>query len=146
MLGKNLFVLILCAAALNFGCQSSESTNKNVSLSANSNASANVSPDFSGTPSIMTNSAPGISSNPQSGNLNMSNLSTPIPGITDTKNDGRPLPKNTPPIPGIPSEAELKRQMNTPISNSKITERKPPVAEPNPPVGPMYKPRRNNKP
>lgn len=145
MLKKTLFALFLCAVALNSACQSGESANKNAVVSSNSNASANIPPGFSGTPSIMTNSMPGIP-DPKSANLDVSNSTAPIPGITDTKNAGKPLPKSTPPIPGIPSEAELKRQMNRTITNSKVMERKPPLSEVNSPVGPMYRPRKNVRP
>lgn len=129
---KLLFLLILCSLIFNSACQSSETTNKNAALSVNANAAANIPPEFSGTPSLVTNSTPGIP-DPKSANLSVSNPAQPIPGITDSKNNRKPLPKNTPPIPGIPSEAELRRQMNTPISNSKIMERKPPIREPKSP-------------
>lgn len=143
---KKLSAFFVCAAVLGSACQSAQTVNKNaVSVTeSNSASAANIPPEFSGTPSIMTNSAPGI--NPNAANLAVSNSTKPIPGITDSKNNGKPLPKNTPPIPGIPSEAELKREMNTPITNSKAMEAKPPTGEVNTPVGPMARPRGNRKP
>lgn len=151
---KKSFAVFICAAALSSACQSTGTTNKNNAVapsvntnsSANTSSSANLPPEFSGTPSIMTNSVPGIPVDAKSATINISNATTPIPGITAAKNNGKPLPKNTPPIPGIPSEAELKRQMNTRITNSKVMERKPPVGDVNAPAGPMARPRGNQKP
>ena len=157
---KKSFAVFICAAAFGSACQSTETTNKNngatsaanVSSPANTSSTANLPPEFSGTPSVMTNSAPGIPADAKSATINISNATTPIPGITDVKNNGKPQPKNTPPILGIPSEAELKRQMNTRITNSKVMERKPPVGEVNAPAGaiapagPMARPRGNQKP
>lgn len=142
---KKLFLPVFLAGFLCLACQSNESAGSNNTAAAvpNSNTSANIPPEFSGTPTVMTTSVPGIPL-PSPANQNTSNSAIPIPGISDSKTAGKPMPKNTPPIPGIPTEAELKKQMNTRISNSKIMETKPPIREPD--SAPVNKPRKNDKP
>lgn len=143
MLKKTLFILFSSFAALSLGCQSIDKTNTNsvIKITNGANTSGDIPPEFSGNKITETtnSSAPVLS--------NLSKGTTPTPGIPDPATIGKtPQPKNTPKIPGIPSEEELKRQMNTPASNSKITERKPPVSETNSTKSPTDRPRKVRKP
>jgi len=107
-----------------------ETANGNANSAMNTN-NANLPPGFSASPIPITNSStPGIP-DANSGNMNkVQNGATPIPGIPDQKNLGKPLPKGTTPTPGIPDEKTRKEQMNNLSGNSK-TEQKPPQTKSN---------------
>lgn len=134
MLKKTLFVLFSGAVLLlGAACQTAEKTNVNTAAivaptaaAANANiAPANVPPEFSGKEIPAADITPPVMNN-------LPNGATPAPGIPDPATVGKTAqPKNTPKIPGIPSQEELRKQMNAPVGNSKITERKPPVTESN---------------
>ncbi len=119
MLKRILFVLTFCLFAVSFACSSPETTNANADngSAASKVDSANIPPEFSTNSVLLSaNSAPGI----DPANANKVPLEN-IPGIPDTTKTGKtPQPKNTPPIPGIPDEATLKKQMNTPIKDMNV--------------------------
>jgi len=141
---RNTFLILISAAAIiGSACQSVENTNANA-VNKSAAATTNVPPEFSGK---ITNQAADPNA-PQPSVLQRG--ATPIPGIPsdeELRKQRTAQPKKTPPIPGIPSEEELKRQMNTPISNSRFMDRKPPEAEPNSNAqSPTKKPQKVRKP
>ncbi len=144
MLKRILLVLTFYLFAVSFGCSSTETTNVNVGngSAANKVDSANIPPEFStNSVPLSTNSAPGI--DPANANkVPMGN----IPGIPDTTKIGKtPQPKNTPPIPGIPDEKTIKKQMNTPIKDMNVVNN-PPKSQTEVNNRPTEKPRGNRQP
>jgi hypothetical protein len=144
MLKRILFVLTFCLSAVSFGCSSTETTNVNGTngSAANKVDSANIPPEFS------TNSLP-LSANSASGidpaNANIAPTGN-IAGIPDTTKAGKtPQPKNTPPIPGIPDEKTIKKQMNTPIKDMNVVNN-PPKSQTDVNNRPTEKPRANRQP
>lgn len=137
---RNTFTILIVAAALSgAACQSVGDANTNA-VNKSTVTVTNPPPGFSGN---VTNAA----ADPNAPKPTvMQKGATPIPGIpseAELKKQLAPQTKKTPPIPGIPSEEELKRQMNTPVSNQKIQESKPPVAVSNSNVqSPTERPRR----
>jgi len=121
MLRNFLFILMCLSLAANQGCSSSETPNTNSAESANRIDPANIPPEFSSTP-INANGAsiPGIPNPNDANKVPTGN----IPGISDA-NKKTPQPKKTPPIPGIPSQEEIKRQMNTPLQDVNIVNNPP---------------------
>ncbi len=144
MLKRILFVLTVCLFAVSFACSSTETTNINAGngSAANKVDSANIPPEFStNSVPLSANSAPGIDPT----NSNKVPLEN-IPGISDTTKTGKtPKPKNTPPIPGIPDEATLKKQINTPIKDMNVVNN-PPKSQSDVNNRPAEKPRGNRKP
>lgn len=124
-----LISISLAAAALSgAACQSTEKTPANAANKSAAATVTNAPPEFSGKAANVANdpNAPKATT--------VERGATPIPGIPtdeELKKQQSAKPKKTPPIPGIPSEEELKRQMNTPISNQRINETKPPLYESN---------------
>ena len=119
MIRKFLFIFMCFAVALNFACSSTETANTNSAnvSSANQIDSTNMPPGFSGSPVPMSaNATPGI---PDPANANKVPLEN-IPGIDPNKIGKTPQPKNTPPIPGIPDQETLKKQLNTPIKDVNV--------------------------
>ena len=145
MLKRILFVLTFCLFAVSFACSSTETTNVNAGHggAANKVDSANIPPEFStNSVPLSANSAPGI---PDPANANKVPTGN-IPGIPDTTKTGKtPQPKNTPPIPGIPNEATLKKQMNTPIKDMNVVNN-PPKSQSDVNNRPAEKPRGNRQP
>ncbi len=144
MLKRILFVLTFCLSAVSFGCSSTETINVNGTngSAANKVDSANIPPEFS------TNSLP-LSANSASGidpaNANIAPTGN-IAGIPDTTKAGKtPQPKNTPPIPGIPDEKTIKKQMNTPIKDMNVVNN-PPKSQTDVNNRPTEKPRANRQP
>ena len=118
-----LCVLGLLLLSLNSACTTAESPAANaVSSDANSvkiiNA-ADLPPGFSTSPVPMTGSTPGI---PGPNDVNANKIPAGgIPGIPDPSKIGKtPQPKVTPPIPGIPDQETIKRQMNTPLKDVNV--------------------------
>jgi hypothetical protein len=144
MLKRILFVLTFCLFTVSFACSSTETTNVNAGngSAANKVDSTNIPPEFStNSVPLSANSAPGI--DPANANkVPMEN----IPGIPDTTKTGKtPQPKNTPRIPGIPDEATLKKQMNTPIKDMNVVNN-PPKSQSDVNNRPAEKPRGNRQP
>jgi len=144
MLKRILFVLVFCLSAVSFACTSMETTNSNSRIggAANKIDSTNIPPEFSANsvPSS-ANSAPGI----DPANANKVPIEN-IPGIPNTTKSGKaPQPKNTPPIPGIPDEKTLKKQMNTPIKDMNVVNN-PPQNQTDANNRPAEKPRGNRQP
>jgi hypothetical protein len=144
MLKRILFVLTFCLSAVSFACSSTETTNVNVGngSAANKVDSANIPPEFStNSLPLSANSAPGI----DPANANIAPTGN-IPGIPDTTKTGKtPQPKNTPPIPGIPDEKTIKKQMNTPIKDMNVVNN-PPKSQTDVNNRPAEKPRGNRQP
>ncbi len=110
-----LSLCIVAAVFFNFACQSAETTNSNTAVvvnSANAKSQTNVPPEFSGSPITVNANAPGFPA-----------------AIANSFNAN--VPRGTTPTPGIPSQEVLRKQMNTPLGNSKLMDRKPPVVESN---------------
>lgn len=127
MLRKLLFVLMCSSLAASFACTTAQTPNANSSTVGTNNQvnAANLPPGFS-TNSIplSANSTPGIP-NPNDANANKIATGN-IPGIPDPSKIGKtPQPKNTPPIPGIPDQETIKRQMNTPIKDANVVNNPP---------------------
>ena len=122
MLKKSLFALLSFSVAVNMACTTTETTNVNANNTGTANQinPANLPPGFStNTIPLSTNATPGIP-NPNDANANKI-PSGNIPGIPDPNKIGKtPQPKNTPPIPGIPDQETIKRQMNTPIKDVNV--------------------------
>lgn len=144
---RNTFLILVSIAAI-FGsaCRSVENANANVvNKSAAAVETTNVPPEFSGK---ITNEQAADPNAPKATAIERG--ATPIPGIPseeELKKQMSAQPKNTPPIPGIPSEAELRKQMNTPISNGKIKDMKPPTLDVNANAqGATERPRKNRTP
>ncbi len=115
---KKTLLLSLCTVAatfFNFACQSAEKTNGNTAIvvnSANAKSQTNVPPEFSGSPLTVNANAPGFpAASANSFNANVRKGATPTPGI--------------------PSQEVLRKQMNTPLGNSKMIDKKSPVSESN---------------
>ncbi len=122
MLRKFLVVSISCFSAFSFACSSSETTvNTNAPTvnAANRVDAANMPPGITTVP-MNVNSAPGVSDQANANKVNLEN----VPGIPDP-NKKTPVPKITPPIPGIPDQETLKKQMNTPIKDANIVNNPP---------------------
>jgi hypothetical protein len=144
MIKRILYVLTLCLFACSFACSSTETTNVNAGngTAASKVDSANIPPEFStNSVSLSANSAPGIDP------ANANKVPTGnIPGIPDTTKTGKtPQSKNTPPIPGIPDEATLKKQINTPITDMNVVNN-PPKSQSDVNNRPAEKPRGNRQP
>ena len=121
MLKNFLFVLICFSLAGNLACSTAESPPANaVTANAANLDPANLPPGFSTSPiPLGTHSTPGIPG-PNDANANAAPAGN-IPGIPDTNKMGKtPQPKNTPPIPGIPDEETIRRQMNTPLKDVNV--------------------------
>lgn len=119
-----LFILALFTLSLVSACSTAESPKTNANtVGANGIQNINAEdlpPGFSTSPVPMSaNSTPGI---PGPNDVNANKVPTGnIPGIPDTNKMGRtPQPKNTPPIPGIPDQETIKRQMNTPLKDVNV--------------------------
>lgn len=127
-------------------CQTVERANTNGANQAN--VQANMPPGISPGPVMTINNSESGNSDPNAPKATiLQKGATPIPGIPDPTPVGKtPTPKKTPKIPGIPSEEELKREMNTPITDRSIMERKPPVMESNSSNTQANKPRTVRKP
>lgn len=128
-----LFVLTLSLLALNSACATAESPTTNANTTgANGVRNINASelpPGFSTNTVPINGSTPGIP-NPNDPNANKVPTGN-IPGIPDPSKIGKtPQPKNTPPIAGIPDEATIKKQMNTPLQDVNIVNN-PSKAQPN---------------
>ena len=121
MLRIFLFTLVCFSLATNLACSTTEAPNTNSVGTANRIDPANIPPEFSSTP-INANGAsiPGITDPNNANKVPTGN----IPGIPDP-NKKTPQPKNTPPIPGIPSEEEIRRQMNTPLQDVNVVNNPP---------------------
>jgi len=121
MLKIFLFTLACFSLAASLACTTTEMPNANSVGTANRIDPASIPPEFSSTPiNVNGNSIPGITDTNQANKMPTGN----IPGIPDP-NKKTPQPKNTPPIKGIPSEAEIKRQMNTPLQDVNIVNNPP---------------------
>ena len=118
MMKKFLLGLAGTALAANMACSTADTPNANTAVNANRIDSANIPPEFSTSPLPTNENIPGIP-NPNDANANKIPAGN-VPGIPDTNKAKTPQAKNTPPIPGIPSEAEIKRQMNTPLQDVNI--------------------------
>jgi len=145
MLKKILFVLICFSLAGNLACSTAESppANANIVNAVNLDPT-NLPPGFSTSPiPLDANSTPGI---PGPNDANVNSVPTGnIPGIPDTNKMGKtPQPKNTPPIPGIPDQETIKRQMNTPLKDANIVNN-PPKGQSNANDRPAAKPRGNTR-
>ncbi len=141
-----LLVLSLFSLSLNAACTTAESPATNaVSPDANSvkiiNA-ADLPPGFSTNPVPMSaNSTPGIPGPNDVNKIPSGN----IPGIPDANKMGKnPQTKKTPPIPGIPDQETIKKQMNTPLQDVNIVNN-PPKSTSDANNQPMPKPRGNNR-
>lgn len=143
MFRKAFFVLFSCASLFNTACQTVEKVNTNTARS--SNIQANLPPGISASPIITITNSSSANADPNApkGTI-LQKGATPIPGIPDPATR-TPQPKNTPKIPGIPSEEELKRQATTPANRS-IMERKPPAMESNSNISPIDRMRKVKKP
>jgi len=143
MLNRILFVLTFCLFTIGLACSTTETTNVNVGNGSTANKvdSANIPPEFSNNSVLSANSAPGIDP------ANANKVPTGnIPGIPDTGKIGKtPQPKNTPPIPGIPDEKTIKKQMNTPIKDMNVVNN-PPQNQSDVNNRPAEKPRGNRQP
>ena len=121
MLRKFLIVSISLFSLVGLACSSGGSTNMN---GVNANAAnrvdpANMPPGISTAP-LNVNSAPGISEQANANKINLEN----VPGIPDP-NKKTPVPKNTPPILGIPDQETIKKQMNTPLKDVNVVNNPP---------------------
>ncbi len=143
---KNLLFIFICfSLTVTLACSAAPTPNTNVSsVNAANLDPSNLPPGFSTNPVTMgTNSTPGIP-NPNDANANKIPTGN-IPGIPDTNKMGKtPQPKNTPPIPGIPDQETIKRQMNTPLKDANIVNN-PPKTTTNANNSPAEKPRGNTR-
>lgn len=143
---RNLFFGFICLSlTATLACSTAPTPNANVTgVNAANLDPANLPPGFSTSPVTMgTNSTPGIP-NPNDANANKIPTGN-IPGIPDTNKMGKtPQPKNTPPIPGIPDQETIKRQMNTPLKDANIVNN-PPKTTTNANNSPAEKPRGNTR-
>ena len=119
----HLLIFAFSIVSLSLSCTTAESptTNGNVvsgNVIKNINA-ADLPPGFSTSPVPMTGSTPGI---PGPNDVNANKIPAGgIPGIPDPSKIGKtPQPKVTPPIPGIPDQETIKRQMNTPLKDVNV--------------------------
>lgn len=121
---KNYLLFVaLFMMSLNSACTTAESPTTNANA-VGSNVIQNIDakdlpPGFSTSPVPMTGSTPGI---PDPNDANANKIPTGnIPGIPDTSKAGKtPQPKVTPPIPGIPDQETIRRQMNTPLKDVNV--------------------------
>ena len=120
---RHLFFTVLTAFA--FGAVSCTTVESPKTNSADANVLTNVNaadlpPGFSVKPVPMSaNATPGIP-NPNDAAANKMPTGN-IPGIPDTSKPGAtPQPRNTPPIPGIPDQETIKKQMNTPLKDVNV--------------------------
>ncbi len=127
MLMKLFFILLCFSAAANLACSTVQTPNANVANVSTSNQldPATLPPGFStNTIPLSANSTPGIP-NPNDANANKITTGN-IPGIPDPNKIGKtPQPKNTPPIPGIPDQETIRRQMNTTIKDVNVVNNPP---------------------
>ncbi|MCY7376464.1 MAG: hypothetical protein LH472_10895 [Pyrinomonadaceae bacterium] len=143
-----LFILTLFLLSLNSACATAESPSANANTIGangiqNMNA-ADLPPGFSTNAIPMSaNSTPGI---PGPNDANANKVPTGnIPGIPDTNKMGKnPQPKNTPPIPGIPDQETIKKQMNTPLQDVNIVNN-PPKGQSDANNQPANRPRGNSR-
>lgn len=125
-----LFVLTLSFLFLNAACTTAESPTTNANMMG-SNGIKNINvedlpPEFSTSPVPMSGSTPGIP-NPNDANANKVPIGN-ISGIPDPSRVGKtPQLKKTPPIPGIPDQETIKRQMNTPLQDVNIVNNPPKI-------------------
>ena len=126
MLKILLFTFVFVSLTANLACSTTEAPNANSAATANRIDPASIPPEFSGTPVTTNgNSIPGITNTNAANKMPTGN----IPGIPD-QSKKTPQPKNTPPIPGIPSEAEIKKQMNTPLKDVNVVNNPPKSQQP----------------
>ena len=128
MMKNFLFTLICFSLAATLACSTTETTTSVNTNNANTAVNldpANMPPGFSNSPVPMSaNSTPGIPG-PNDANANMVPTGN-IPGIPNTNQKGKtPQPKKTPPIPGIPDDETLRRQMNTPLKDVNVVNNPP---------------------
>ncbi len=146
---NHFFILALAAGLLSSACSTVESPATNTNDSGtntirNINA-ADLPPGFStNTVPIEANSVPGIP-NPNDANANKMPMDN-IPGIPNANKLGKtPQTKNTPPIPGIPDQETIKRQMNTPLKDVNIVNNPPKGQSSDANNQPMERPRGNSR-
>ncbi|MGI8786660.1 MAG: hypothetical protein ACR2HG_02710 [Pyrinomonadaceae bacterium] len=128
MLRKITLILISFLIAANLACSTTENANVNANNAGATNQTnpANVPPEFSTNTLPMNGGAtPGIP-NPNDPNANKVPTGN-IPGIPNNTNSlGKtPQPKKTPPIPGIPDDETIRRQMNTPLKDVNVVNNPP---------------------
>lgn len=124
---KKLLFLLLCTAAMSFACQPYAADDPNANANNGSSTTniaidpKNMPPGFGDTNVAIDpkNMPPGF------GNANMSIDPKNLPPGINPNAGKTPQPKNTPKIPGIPSEEEIKKQMKE-SSNMKAP---PPLSE-----------------
>lgn len=119
-----LYLIIVFLFSITSACSTVETPNENVNAATN----VNMPPEFSASPVPMSSLPPGIP-DPNS-NVNVQKGATPIPGIPEGKDLGKPIQKGATPIPGIPDEV-IK---NNPLNNSSVNSnsgKKPPKTESN---------------
>ncbi len=143
-----LFISALFLLALNAACSTVESPSANANTFGANGVqnfnSTDLPPGFSAnTVPINAGSVPGIP-NPNDPNSNKTPTGN-IPGIPDANKMGKtPQPKNTPPIPGIPDQETIKKQMNTPLNDVNVVNN-PPKSQTDANNEPGAKPRGNNR-
>ena len=122
------YLFILTLLALSSACSIAESPKTNVNA-VNANMVQNVNtadlpPGFSTAPVPVNGSTPGI---PGPNEVNANQVPTGnIPGISNTNVMGKnPQTKKTPPIPGIPDQETIKKQMNTPLQDVNVVNNPP---------------------
>lgn len=128
MIKKILFVAIGLLFAFNLACSNAAVPNAETNKAVVVNASPAKMPEglSANQVTLSANSTPGIP-DPKSDNTNAKGANS-IPGIPDqTKTGKTPSPGKTPPIPGIPDEETLKKQMNTPVDRSVMNQQPPTV-------------------
>ena len=142
-----LFISGLLLLSLNTACTTAESPAANANFAgANSIKNVNAAdlpPGFSTNSVPMTGSTPGI---PGPNDANANKIPTGnIPGIPNQNKAGKtPQPKVTPPIPGIPDQETIKRQMNTPLKDVNIVNN-PPKSQSDANNQPADRPRGNSR-
>ena len=105
-----VFLIIGLLFVISSACSTTDAPSENVNAPTN----ANMPPEFSASPVPMSSLPPGIP-DPNS-NVNVQKGATPIPGIPEGKDLGKPIQKGATPIPGIPDEV-IK---NNPLNNSSV--------------------------
>jgi hypothetical protein len=148
---------VAAAALFSIGCQTASAPGNSANVSVNGsanvvNANQPIPPEFSSKPANIdpANLPPGIT-DPKKANSNTVSNGQIAPGINPNK-AVKTTTAPTPKIPGIPSEAELKKQMaNTKIDpnvvNGKVNPPQPSNAQGNsiPKIMQTGKPKPNNK-
>ena len=119
-----LFSLVIFLFAVSSACTTTDTPNENANVVTN----VNMPPEFSASPIPMSSLPPGIP-DPNS-NVNVQKGATPIPGIPDGKDLGKPIQRGATPIPGIPDEVIKSNPSSNSSSNSK-NEKKSPKTESN---------------